>query len=88
MDGSTTLNTATLNGSGEGDVQDVGLLAGSHSITVVYSGDTNFPTSTSSAVIQTVNQAGTTSALALACQSHDIRPGSNPHGHDQRVITC
>ncbi len=47
MDGSTTLDTGTLNSSGKATFKTSALLAGSHSITVVYSGDTNFVTSTS-----------------------------------------
>jgi len=68
-DGSTTLNTATLNASGKATFKTSALLAGSHSITVVYSGDANFQTSTSSAIDQTVNQAGTGSALASSTDS-------------------
>jgi hypothetical protein len=37
---------------------------GSHSITAAYPGDTNFTSSTSSVLTQTVNQAATTTALA------------------------
>src|SRR5207249_2401981 len=39
------------------------LSVGTHSITAVYGGDTNFITSTSSAVSQVVNQASTTTAV-------------------------
>src|SRR5207244_38522 len=39
------------------------LTAGSHTITVVFGGDTNFSTSTSAALTQTVNQASTTTAV-------------------------
>src|SRR5204863_1639606 len=38
--------------------------AGTHSITVVYGGNSNYLTSTSSAVSQVVNQATSTSAIA------------------------
>src|SRR5208282_3639322 len=40
------------------------LAVGSHSITVVYSGDTDFTTSTSAAVTQVVNEDATTSVVA------------------------
>ena len=42
------------------------LALGTHSITAVYAGDTNFVTSTSTAVSQVVNQATTTTAAAAA----------------------
>ena len=48
MDGSTTLGTGTLNGSGVATFSTSGLSVGSHSITAVYGGDTDFTTSTSS----------------------------------------
>ncbi|MGD0464871.1 MAG: Ig-like domain repeat protein, partial [Tepidisphaeraceae bacterium] len=63
-DGSTTLGTGTLDGSGVATLSTSGLSVGSHSITVVYGGDTNFTTSTSSALTQTVDQDGTTSAVS------------------------
>jgi autotransporter-associated beta strand protein len=64
MDGATTLGTGTLNGSGQTTLITSALSLGSHSITVVYAGDTNYTTSTSSTLSQTVNQAATTSAVA------------------------
>ena len=63
MDGSSTLGTATLS-NGTTTFSTTSLAVGSHSITAVYSGDSNYPGSTSSAVSQTVNQAGTTTTLA------------------------
>src|SRR5581483_2919589 len=42
------------------------LTVGTHAITAVYSGDTNFITSTSTAVLQTVNPGATTTALTSA----------------------
>ena len=63
LDGSTTLGTGTLNGSGIATFSTSALTVGSHSITVVYGGDTDFTTSTSSALTQVVNQDATTSAV-------------------------
>ena len=57
-DGSTSLGTATLV-SGQAAFSTSLLAAGPHSITAVYSGDTNFLLSTSSALSQTVQQAAT-----------------------------
>ena len=61
-DGSTTLGTATLS-SGVATFTTASLSVGSHSITAVYGGDTNFITSTSSTLSQTVNQSATTTKL-------------------------
>jgi len=60
-DGSTTLGTGTLNGSGIATYPTSTLAAGSHSITAVYGGDANDTTSTSSALTQVVLKATTTS---------------------------
>ena len=47
MDGVTTLGTGILNGSGQAAFATTALFAGSHTITALYSGDTNFDASTS-----------------------------------------
>ena len=62
LDGSTTLGTATLSG-GKATFKTSALAAGPHTITVSYSGDGNFVTSTSAPLTQTVNQAATTSKV-------------------------
>ena len=63
--GSNTLGTGTLNGSGVATFSTSSLPVGStHSITAEYGGDVSFVTSTSSTVSQVVNQASTTTALA------------------------
>ncbi|HEX4054593.1 MAG TPA: Ig-like domain repeat protein [Tepidisphaeraceae bacterium] len=64
MDGATTLGTGTLNGSGIATFSTSALALNDHSITAVYGGDTNFTTSTSSALTQTVDQDGTTSTVS------------------------
>jgi hypothetical protein len=58
MDGTTALGSGpvTLSG-GVATLPIATLTAGTHLITAVYSGDTNFATSTSTALTQTVNQA-------------------------------
>ena len=61
-EGSTTLGTATL-GHGSGTLAISTLSVGSHSLTVVYAGNSNYNTSTSSTLTQTVNQASTTTTL-------------------------
>ena len=62
-DGTTTLGTGTLNGAGQATFTTSTLSVGTHSITAVYAGDTNFTTSTSAALSQVVNKS--TSATAL-----------------------
>jgi hypothetical protein len=62
-DGATTLGTATVS-NGVATYTAAGLPGGSHSITAVYSGDTNYAASTSTAVTVTVNTAATTTTVA------------------------
>ncbi len=62
-DGSTAVDTETLDGSGDAAFTTSTLSVGSHTITAVYGGDGNYDSSTSSDVNQTVNQAGSTTEL-------------------------
>jgi len=64
-DGASTLGTATLNGAGTASLQTSALAVGSHSISVSYSGDTNYST-TSAALIQTVQSAATQISLTAS----------------------
>ncbi len=54
-DGSTSLGTGTLNGSGTATVITTSLSVGSHTITAVYNGDANFSSSTAAPLSQVVN---------------------------------
>jgi hypothetical protein len=63
MDGAATLGTAMLSG-GAATFSTSGLAVTTHAITAVYGGDSNFTTSTSTALSQAVNQAATATALA------------------------
>ncbi|MFE2750354.1 Ig-like domain-containing protein, partial [Streptomyces scopuliridis] len=65
FDGATLLGTGTLSG-GVATFTTSALSVGSHLLTAVYSGDTNFTGSTSPVDTQTVNQAATTTALTSA----------------------
>jgi hypothetical protein len=58
-DGTTTLGTGTVS-SGVATYTTSSLAIGSHSITAVYSGDSNYNTSTSSKLTQTVEQTSST----------------------------
>jgi Big-like domain-containing protein/Kelch motif protein len=62
-DASTTLGTGTISG-GKATFSTSTLTAGSHSITAAYGGGTNYNSSTSSVLTQTVNKANTTTTLA------------------------
>ncbi len=62
QDGTTLLGTGAVSG-GVATLTTTTIPTGSNSIEAVYSGDSNFTTSTSSALTQTVSKASTTSAL-------------------------
>ena len=75
-DGSTAIGTGTVNSSGVATYSTAALAVGTHTITAVYSGDTNFVTATSSVVSEVVQDfnlvisasggtTGTTSVTAL-----------------------
>ena len=55
-DGSTILGTGTLSAGASATFTTSSLGAGTHSITAVYNGDTNFSVSTATALIQTVKK--------------------------------
>ncbi len=59
-DGSTALDTETLDGSGDAAFTTSALAVDSHTITAVYGGDSNYNSSTSSAVDQAVDFATST----------------------------
>jgi hypothetical protein len=65
-DGSTALATVMLTSSGTATFSTSSLAVNSHSITAVYSGDSNFTGSTSAALTQAVNKASTTTALSCS----------------------
>ena len=71
-DGPKSIGTGSW--SGDTAVLNCLLSAGSHSITAKYSGDNNFDGSTSAAVNQTVDKAGTTTILTSSAKS--IKSGS------------
>jgi len=70
MDGGATLGTVTLSG-GTVTSPPFALGGGAHSITAIYSGDTNFSTSTSSALTQTVSQAPTTTTISAPAVTYN-----------------
>jgi len=64
-DGATTLGTAALNASGAATFQTASLAVGSHSISIAYSGDTSYATTTAS-LTQTVQNADTQITLTAS----------------------
>ena len=64
-DGEAPIGTGTLSG-GKATLSTKTLAVGSHSITVVYGGDTNFLGSTSAVLTQTVNGTGASSVTAAS----------------------
>ena len=69
MNGSTTLGTATLDGSATATFATTALSVGTDSITAVYSGDPNFTASTSAVLPQVVNQASSSTT-----ETADVNP--------------
>ncbi|HTW57142.1 MAG TPA: SBBP repeat-containing protein [Terriglobales bacterium] len=66
MDGTTLLDTGTLDASGVTTFPTSALTVGAHSITGVYSGDATYAGSTSGAFTQNVNQASTTTTVTAS----------------------
>src|SRR5258706_393361 len=63
-DGSTTIGSGTLDASGVTTFTTSSLALGSHTIVAAYLGDSNDPAADSGPLIQTVNQAATTTTIA------------------------
>jgi hypothetical protein len=63
MDGSTVLGSGTLDVNGATTLVVSALTPGAHNIVVTYSGDASDATSTSAALVETVQQLGTTTLL-------------------------
>ena len=75
-DGSSTLGTGALDGTGHATFTTSTLSVAAHSITAVYGGDASFNGSTSAIVTQTVNKDGTTATVTSSL---------NPSAHNQAV---
>jgi Bacterial Ig-like domain (group 3)/Beta-propeller repeat len=73
-DGSAILGTVALT-SGTGVFNTANLAVGSHSISASYPGDNNFSSSTSAAFNQTVDQARTTTTLAVSPNTSNFGQG-------------
>ena len=86
-DGSTSLGTSTLNGSGQATftaLSSVITTVATHTITASYGGDANFATSSNS-VLQTVNQASTTTTISSSSSNPSVFGQScDVHGDGER----
>jgi len=82
LDGSTQIGSGSLNGSGVATFSTSTLAAGTHSITAVYGGDSNFTGSTSTAASIVVIASG------FSLSSSALSPASvAPGGSGQSTIT-
>jgi hypothetical protein len=66
MDGTQSLGTMAINGSGVASISAAGLSGGTHKITAVYGGAADFVPSTSTETDQVVNPASTSTALVAS----------------------
>jgi sugar lactone lactonase YvrE len=65
-DGALTLGVVAVNGSGQAVLSMNTLATGSHSIVATYAGNTNYSGSASSALVEVIQQTGTTTLLSTA----------------------
>jgi hypothetical protein len=72
LDGSTTLGSSSLNGSGSATLAISTLAVGTHNITAAYSGDGAFTASTSAVLSQVVQKANTSTTLSSAPASANL----------------
>jgi hypothetical protein len=81
-DGATQIGTGALNSSGVATLSTSSLGVGSHSVTAVYSGDTNFSASTSSAASVTVSAlAKVGTSTSLSASATQVTSGQKHHVH-------
>ena len=80
-DSATTIGTATLN-NGVATLAVGALSVSTHSLTAVYSGDTNFSNSTSAAVNQVVNQSASGTVLVSSANPSVFRPEHHAERHE------
>jgi autotransporter-associated beta strand protein len=75
FDGATSLGNGTLNGADQATLSISSLSVGSHSITASYGGDSNFASSTSSVLTQTVTAAAA-AKLVYSVQPSNVAAGA------------
>jgi Bacterial Ig-like domain (group 3)/FG-GAP-like repeat len=94
LDGATSIGTGTVGAGGVATFMTASLAAGSHSITAQYGGDSNFATSTSPAVSQTVTaaadfavSANPTALTIVAGQSGTVALTVTPQNGSTQTVT-
>ncbi len=65
-EGATTVGTATLDATGAASFSTTAFPPGQHTIVAVYAGDANYASSTSSAVVETVQQLATATVVTAS----------------------
>jgi sugar lactone lactonase YvrE len=75
FDGTTLLATVPVTANGSATYSSSGFALGTHSITAVYSGDTNFTSSTSSATVETVTVVPNFTLTATGGATQTVNPG-------------
>jgi hypothetical protein len=70
-DGATTIGTSAVNGSGVATFTTSTLAAGSHQISAVYQGDSDFASSTSAALTETIQKIATSTAVSSSANPAD-----------------
>lgn len=96
FDGPTALGTISLS-SGAATMTTSALTGGTHQITAVYDGDSNFTTSTSAVLTQTVNRTGSTTAVSSSLNPSStgqpvtftatVAPGAGATGSPSGTVT-
>ncbi len=78
MDGETVLDTQALPANGLVDLSTSALAGGTHSLTVSYSGDTNFASSTSEVQMLTVSEVADETAPSVTVSAPALTNNSQP----------
>jgi hypothetical protein len=78
MDGATQIGSSSLNGNGIATLSISTLTVGTHSLTAVYGGDSNFNGSTSSAASVVVTASGFSLSSSVLSPA-SVAPGSSAH---------
>ncbi len=76
-EGATVLSTAAVDATGSVAYSTSAFAAGAHSITAVYSGDTNFSNATSAATIETVGALPDFTIASAGATAQMVSPGQN-----------
>jgi hypothetical protein len=87
MDGSTSLGTASVNGSGAATMSISTLALGTHSITASYSGATNYSISTSPILSEVVADAAIPEGFSLASSPPSVTVAAGASGTSMITIT-